>query len=89
MDFITGINTTSLIQISAYTCIYNKWECFKRERLYTTFANTMYIEIHVSCTNYVRTQKQDKVCFGPGFKFFYFKEKKQRKGMFMYKVLVF
>lgn len=49
----------------------------------------MYIEIHVSCTNYVRTQKQDKVCFGPGFKFFYFKEKKQRKGMFMYKVLVF
>lgn len=40
----------------------------------------MYIEIHVSCTNYVRTQKQDKVCFGPGFKFFYFKEKKTEKG---------
>lgn len=40
----------------------------------------MYIEIHVSCTNYVRTQKQDKVCFGPGFKIFYFKEKKTEKG---------
>lgn len=39
----------------------------------------MYIEIHVSCTNYVRTLKQDKVCFGQGFKNFYFKEKKNRE----------
>lgn len=40
----------------------------------------MHIEIHVSCTNYVRTLKQDKVCFGQGFKIFYFKEKKTEKG---------